>query len=239
MPAYDPELLETRLSWMAAGGAWFDSQLALLSDEDLAGPSRLPGWTRGHVASHLARNADALVNLCDWARTGVEHPMYESPSHRAQAIATGSARPGSEIRADALLRADALSAELSAMTVRDWSAEVRTARDRPIPAAEIPWMRVREVWVHGVDLAAGGGFFDLPADVARALAVDAVSWFSGRDDAPGVSIGLDGSAERLSFGSAEPLQVHGTPQAAAAWLLRGDTSGIVASGPLPKLPPWL
>ncbi|MEV0474381.1 maleylpyruvate isomerase N-terminal domain-containing protein, partial [Streptomyces prunicolor] len=28
----------------------------------VAEPSRLPGWSRGHVLAHLARNADALVN---------------------------------------------------------------------------------------------------------------------------------------------------------------------------------
>jgi hypothetical protein len=29
-----------------------------LTDADARGPSLLPGWTRGHVLTHLARNAD-------------------------------------------------------------------------------------------------------------------------------------------------------------------------------------
>jgi hypothetical protein len=29
-----------------------------LSDVQVAGPSLLPGWTRGHVLTHLARNAE-------------------------------------------------------------------------------------------------------------------------------------------------------------------------------------
>ena len=36
---------------------------AALSDEQLRGPSLLPGWSRGHVLSHIARNADGLSNL--------------------------------------------------------------------------------------------------------------------------------------------------------------------------------
>src|SRR4029453_13661966 len=51
---------------------------AALDDAALSGRSLLPGWTRGHVLTHLARNADGAVNLLTWARTGVETPHYAS-----------------------------------------------------------------------------------------------------------------------------------------------------------------
>ena len=35
-----------------------------VSDADWNAPSRLPEWTRGHVATHLARQADGLTRLC-------------------------------------------------------------------------------------------------------------------------------------------------------------------------------
>ena len=47
-----------------------------LSDAQMRDPSLLPGWTRGHVLTHIARNADGLVNLMRWARTGTKTPMY-------------------------------------------------------------------------------------------------------------------------------------------------------------------
>ena len=64
----------------------------------MAGPSLLPGWSRGHVLTHLARNADGAVNLLTWARTGVETPQYVSqeqrePRHRGRRAAR--ARPSS------------------------------------------------------------------------------------------------------------------------------------------------
>ena len=31
-----------------------------------------------------------------------------------------------------------------------------------MPATDVPWMRAKEVWVHGVDLDAGLAFADLP-----------------------------------------------------------------------------
>lgn len=47
---------------MGAGG---------LTDADAPAPSLLPGWTRGHVPTHLARNAEGGVRLLGWARTAV------------------------------------------------------------------------------------------------------------------------------------------------------------------------
>ena len=38
-----------------------------LTDTQAAAASRLPGWTRGHLLTHLARNADGFRNLLAWA----------------------------------------------------------------------------------------------------------------------------------------------------------------------------
>ena len=53
-----------------------------LEPGSLGDPSRCPGWTRGHILTHLARNADALVNLVTNATTGSSTPMYASPESR-------------------------------------------------------------------------------------------------------------------------------------------------------------
>jgi maleylpyruvate isomerase len=76
--------------------------VADLDDRQAAAPSGLPGWTRGHVLSHVARNADALVDLLTWARTGVEAPMYPSREVRDRDIEGGAGRPAEDLRTDAL-----------------------------------------------------------------------------------------------------------------------------------------
>ncbi|WP_241780552.1 maleylpyruvate isomerase family mycothiol-dependent enzyme, partial [Streptomyces wadayamensis] len=58
-----------------------------LDDAALAEPSRLPGWTRGHVLSHLARNADALLNVV------AGRPMYASAEARDADIEAGATLP--------------------------------------------------------------------------------------------------------------------------------------------------
>ena len=91
-----------------------------LTDSQVAGPSRLPGWTRGHVLTHLARNADGFANLLTWARTGNETPMYPSEAARARGIEEGAARPAAQITADLQESAAALAAAAQDLPARAW-----------------------------------------------------------------------------------------------------------------------
>ena len=81
---------DTLLDWVAEGQQRAEDAAAGLDDARLHEPSRLAGWSRGHVLSHLARNADALVNLLAWARTGVESRMYATAGGREEGINAGS-----------------------------------------------------------------------------------------------------------------------------------------------------
>src|ERR1700761_6207748 len=73
---------------------------AQLSAAEIRQPSLLPGWTRGHVLSHVARNADGLRNLLIWAQTGTQTPMYPSAEARVAGIEAGAERGPAEQAAD-------------------------------------------------------------------------------------------------------------------------------------------
>jgi maleylpyruvate isomerase len=77
-----------------------------LSDEDVRRPSLLPGWTRGHVLTHLARSAGALGNLLEEARTGVPTAAYASQQARDEAIEQGAGRSAAELRDDVTTAAE-------------------------------------------------------------------------------------------------------------------------------------
>ena len=135
---------------------------------DLSAPSLLPGWTNAHVAAHVSRNADAVGRLLTWARTGIETPMYPSPADRVAEIERDARRPDDVQRADVRLTAYEFVRAVDTLEAEAWSVQVRTARDRVIPAAEVPWMRVKEVWLHAVDI--GAPISGLPADLVHAPA---------------------------------------------------------------------
>jgi maleylpyruvate isomerase len=72
----------------------------VVTDAEWAAPSRLPGWSRGHVASHVARQADAFTRLVDGAANGVPRAMYTSPEARTAEIEDGAVRTGLALQTD-------------------------------------------------------------------------------------------------------------------------------------------
>lgn len=205
-------------------------------------PSLLPGWTRAHVVSHLARNADGLSNLLTWAATGVQTPMYVSKQVRNADIDAGATRDAGAILDDLRASAQRFSAAVASLPDEAWERQVRlgaAAAGATIPARRVLWQRLKEVEIHHVDLDAGY----TPADwepwfVGRALA-ETLRMFGRRDDVPGLSLVVDGSAERL--GSGGDTTVSGPAAAMLGWLTgrtAGDDLEVDPPGQLPPLPAW-
>jgi maleylpyruvate isomerase len=226
--------MQTALRWWTDGELVVAGHVDRLTDDELTADSALPGWSRAHVVAHLARNADALVNLLTWARTGVETPMYPSRAARDAGIEATAALPPAELRADYAAACDQLAEAIEAMPAEAWTAEVRSGQGAPIPASAVPWMRAKEVWVHGTDLRAGLAFADLPSDVCAALVDDVLGLFAARDQAPDVTIVATDVDRTWGSGGS---RVEGPVTAVAAWLTRSDASRL--SGDVPPPPAWL
>ncbi|MFD0472494.1 maleylpyruvate isomerase family mycothiol-dependent enzyme [Nonomuraea thailandensis] len=138
--------LADSLRWTAEGTRTFSATLAGLPDDRLDAPTALAGWTGRHLVAHVAANADALLNLAHWARTGEERPMYASAAQRDADIQAGAQRSAAELRSWAVSSAELLDRRLSELDERQWGHLVRTAQGRTVPAAEVPWMRARRSW---------------------------------------------------------------------------------------------
>src|SRR3954454_12113758 len=123
-----------------------------LEQGTIAQPSMLPGWTVGHVLTHVARNADAYTNLLTWARTGVETPAYATPTARAEGIEAGFGRPLAEQIADLREAHERFADAAAAMPAEAWAVHLPPTG---ASAAAVPWARLREVEVHHVDLGRG------------------------------------------------------------------------------------
>jgi maleylpyruvate isomerase len=223
------------LAWWADGERHLGTAVGRLTDEEFAAPSLLPGWSRATVLAHVARNADALVNLLTWARTGVETPMYASPQARDAGIAELAGQPAAQLRGEVLAATERLATAVHGLPDAAWSAPVRTAQGREVPAAEVPWMRCREAWVQAVDLDAGVGFAEIPDGVLAALVDDVFTAWRRQDHEPAVTV----SAGERTWGTG-PVAVSGSLPATAAWLTgRSDGSDLGSDGPRPHLPRWL
>ncbi|GHH82289.1 maleylpyruvate isomerase [Streptomyces sulfonofaciens] len=245
MPAAETPL-DRSLGWQREGTARFEAAVAALGDADLAAPSALPGWSRAHVVAHLARNADALANLLDWARTGIENPMYHAPGQRERDIEASARQEPESLRADLAAADLRLATATASHPAVAWQARVRSALGRSIPASEVPWLRTREVWVHLVDLDAGVSFDALPADLVRALLDDITQTVSRRGGAPDLVLEATddpGPVWTIADGSAPGARrVSGRAADLLRWAagrpLPGP-GGLATEGPLPVLPRWL
>ncbi|MFB4315002.1 maleylpyruvate isomerase family mycothiol-dependent enzyme [Actinomadura sp. 21ATH] len=233
--------LDDARRWAAQGTGVLLATAAGLDAGGYAAPSALPGWSRAHVAAHVAANAGALSNLVRWAATGEPTPMYASPEERAAGIERGRTLPAAELTAWLHRSAEALEAAMAALGEERWAAEVVTAQGRTVPAAEVPWMRSREVWVHAVDLANGTSFADLPPGFLTALCDDAAA---KRAASPGPAVTLRAPAAGASWelpGDGEPAVVTGELHDIAAYLTGRDAGPLTAAGgaPAPALGAWL
>jgi maleylpyruvate isomerase len=126
-----------------------------LTDETARGPSVLPGWTVGHVLTHLARNAEGHTRRLSGALRGEEVARYPGGSaERDGAIEAGSGRPAKELIADIA----ATNAELEAVWQESeragWPHADLMAGDR-WQAFASPLRRLREVEIHHYDLGLG------------------------------------------------------------------------------------
>ncbi|MFJ3923580.1 maleylpyruvate isomerase family mycothiol-dependent enzyme [Streptomyces sp. NPDC090022] len=208
--------------------------VAKLDNAALAEESLLPGWTRGHILAHLARNADALVNVLEG------RPMYESATARDTDIEQGSGRPLGEQLTD--LRNSAARFLATGEPAQDWSRTVELRGGVTDSASRVPFRRLVEVELHHVDLGIGYTLADLPEEFTdREIEFLADRW-SGRADVPPVTLRPSHGEGVWHTGGADgtPVTVSGPKDELLGWLAGRGRKGAqlaVEGGPLPGLPP--
>ena len=236
----------TDIPVLTAATARLLATVEAMREPEPAEASLLPGWTRGHVLAHLARNADGLANLLDGARTGVPTPMYASMEARERDIETGSKRSLAKHVADLRASAARFDAAVAAMPKAAWSTEV-PHRLGAFPASGVVAKRIQEVEYHHVDLGLPHAYApaDWPPDFVRGQLELVSGQFAGHPDLPRLTLvdAVTGDAyetgARPAVGTPE-LTVHGPGPALLAWLT-GRSDGldldVAANSVLPALPP--
>ncbi|MEV5143210.1 maleylpyruvate isomerase family mycothiol-dependent enzyme [Streptomyces sp. NPDC052727] len=206
--------------------------VATMDNASLAAPSRLPGWSRGHVLAHLARNADALVNVLQG------RPMYASAEARDIDIERDAPRPVEVQIAD--VRESAARFQAAGEAPADWTRTVELRNGVTDSASRVPFRRWVEVELHHVDLGIGYELEDLPAEFLERETGFLAERFSGRPEIPATLVTDGTRAWTTGRAADEPgITVTGRPADLVGWLAgRRDGAALeVGGGALPKLPP--
>src|SRR6266581_4503678 len=154
----------------------------IITDPELRVPSLLPGWTRGHVLAHVARNADGMRSVLVSVRAGQPRPAYASAGEREAAIEQDAGRRATEHAADLADSAMALRTVARQLPDEGWQVPVRMLETAAFfPAAQLLTRRLVEVELHHCDLGAGYGPAGWPtAFAAMELAEPMRSWRQDR-----------------------------------------------------------
>ena len=236
MPHWDTA--DSDFDLVRRGAAYYDGLLDGLPDAAFAEPSALPDWTRGHVVAHVALNALALTRLVHWAATGVETPMYASPEARNTDIAAHAGWPPPDLRR---LHRDATATLAAAWREipRDrWAAPVSTNTAAGLPGYETVWMRVKELWLHAIDLGAGGAWDDVPAEFVDRLLADTVALWVSRGQCAGLVLAPSDRADPITVaGDGTTVTASGSAADLARWATGRGDAGVSSSAPV-DVPRW-
>jgi maleylpyruvate isomerase len=213
------------------------------SDADVRAPSLCPGWTRGHVLTHLARGADGIAATLAGALRGEVVPRY--PNGRAgrnSDIEAGAGRPIAEILADVTASAERLDRVLGAVADADgWQLPCDDRSAEQYLAA-----RWREIEIHRVDAMGAYTADEWPAAFVADLLPDVIGDLGGRTDAAlQITVDKDESVTTELAGTtwtcgdgAHPTIVTGPDWALLAWVLGRPAATKGTLNRTPDLSAW-
>lgn len=219
----------------------FLSTLSGLTDAQIGESTLVPPWTRGHVITHVARAADSLCRLLEWARTGVETPQYANMDARAAEIEAGAARPVAELISDVVESAARFEEAVRSLPGPAWRAQIRPRTGELCTPERLVSARLRELEVHHADLAAGYTFADVPESAARWIIDDIVGTLSQREGTEPLRIEAVDVDLTREIGAGGPVMT-GRLGDLLAWISgRSPGSALTVSGAdaVPRAPYWI
>lgn len=172
--------LDAQVGGCAAAHQRLLASLAELSDADARVDSTLPGWSRGHVLNHLARNADSHARMFEAATRGQESPQYAGGmAGRVAEIEAGAHRTAAELVTDTRVSIYTLEAAWAAASATTWQGfGIKSHSDGSrVRISDLVLLRWCEVEVHHADLNIGFTHHDwTPLFVRYDLDRQVMSW---------------------------------------------------------------
>jgi maleylpyruvate isomerase len=203
-----------------------------MTDDDCRGPSLLPGWTRGHVLTHWARNADGHMRMLLAAMQGEVAAQYPGgDSQRESDIEIGASRAAHLILSDIRTTIDQIEDVWRRVPAAAWSRPT-SARTGQRPAWMLVWARWRESEIHHVDLDTGYTHGHWPAEFVDLLLPRVMPTLATRlDGQTAVQVEIidrdPPAGAAPANATKEVVIVRGPPSAILCWLL-GRASAATA-----------
>ncbi|TDD15723.1 maleylpyruvate isomerase family mycothiol-dependent enzyme [Kribbella turkmenica] len=208
-----------------------NATVATVGEAAVRAPSALPGWSRGHVITHIANFAEAMTRQVEEALAGRLVDVYDGGrAARDAAIEAGAGRPAAELAEHLRVATGALIAAWDKVGPGDWERPIRHRDSFLAAGLYATW---RELAVHAVDLDLAPTAGDWPKEFCLHL----LDFLRPRTP-EGVQLVLradDGTT--WENGTGDPTVLTGELTDLTAWYAGRVAPGPV-NGPAPELLPW-
>ncbi|WP_410785065.1 maleylpyruvate isomerase family mycothiol-dependent enzyme [Kribbella sp. C-35] len=210
-----------------------DQLLAVTADLDDASAragSGLPGWSRGHVITHIANFSEAMTRQVDEALQGRLVEVYDGgrPARDA-AIEAGADRPAAELRSHLTQAVTTLLASWDKVGPTDWPLPILHRNSNLSAGLQATW---RELTIHTTDLDLGITATTWSDDFCRHL----LDFLRPRTP-DNIHLILKSPTQTWDNGTGKDITLEGTLTALTAWYA-GRPTPTPITGPTPELLPW-
>ncbi|QFU87918.1 maleylpyruvate isomerase family mycothiol-dependent enzyme [Amycolatopsis sp. YIM 10] len=213
---------------ITAGHERLAKRLAELTDDEARGPSALPGWTRGHVLTHLENLGRAFRRQAEYALAGKTIEVYDGGrAGRDAGIEAGAGRAAAELREGVLGSIQGLEEIWDRVPEDGWQRPVRYRESSLLDTVFCWW---RELEIHFADADLGYR----PDDWSPEFCAHALEFLAPR--APeGVRLVLKPADDprEWAWGSGPEVEARGRLTELTAWM-----AGRRVDKSLPELAPW-
>jgi maleylpyruvate isomerase len=143
------------------GMAFFAREMNALTDDQLAGPSSVPGYTRAHVVAHvsIAARSQALA-VTELRGQALEDDFDWDPDENL--TATLPARALRHLYDHAHVH---LNVEWRDLTTSDWTRAIALPGEARVPVRDLPMLQAARLWWGAVALNAVATLEEIPAAI--------------------------------------------------------------------------
>ncbi|MGZ0151615.1 maleylpyruvate isomerase family mycothiol-dependent enzyme [Kribbella sp. WER1] len=210
-----------------------DQLLALTADLDDAtarGDSVLPGWSRGHVITHIAYFSEAMTRQVEEALQGRLVEVYDGgrPARDA-AIEAGADRPAAELKTHLTQAVTALLASWDKVSPTDWPLPIQHRNSNLSAGLQATW---RELTIHTSDLNLGV----TPASWSKDFCLHLLDFLRPRTP-DHTHLILQSPETTWENGTGAEVKLTGPLTSLTAWYA-GRPTPTTITGPTPDLLPW-
>ena len=198
-----------------------------LADIDWQAATLLPGWSRAHVATHLAHHMEALAAMATQiaqTRAPVTWQVEQSDAE----LNTGARRPALALQETLDQCSAAVAAAFDLMDADAWAITVQTSQG-DVPASVLVLDCLNETVIHHIDLRLGFDFADIDPTLTRSL----LQWNLFRASPRFAQVRLDVTTDEglhVTVGKGPAVTVRGNETNILGWLTgRKDPSAVLGA----------